>query len=68
MTDPTDSHSPASVGARQTACPRCGTRFGCDLSGNCWCDAEVARLPMPVAGEDCLCPACLRAAAANSRD
>jgi hypothetical protein len=40
--------------------------FGCDLSGNCWCDAETFRLPMPVDGEDCLCPDCLRAAAATT--
>jgi hypothetical protein len=30
----------------------------------CWCAAEDFRLPMPAdAGEDCLCPACLRKAA-----
>jgi hypothetical protein len=26
---------------------------------------EAARLPMPVDGEDCVCPACLRAEAAR---
>jgi hypothetical protein len=70
MQDMTASSGPGSSGpqarapaARRLACPRCGIEFGCDLSGNCWCDSEAARLPMPVAGEDCLCPACLRAAA-----
>jgi len=55
----------AKVSAAQRAltCPRCGTAFGCDLSGHCWCMDETAKLPMPVEGEDCLCPACLRAEA-----
>jgi len=36
------------------------------LGGPCWCSAEPYRLPVPEAGaEDCLCPACLRAAAAR---
>jgi hypothetical protein len=50
--------------ARQLTCSRCGTEFGCDLSGACWCKDEAARLPMPVDGEDCLCRDCLRKAAA----
>jgi hypothetical protein len=50
---------------RALACPRCGTAFTCDLSGRCWCAVEAARLPMPAEGEDCLCPACLRAEAAR---
>ncbi|MHB8271292.1 cysteine-rich CWC family protein [Bradyrhizobium sp.] len=49
---------------RRLACPRCGVEFSCSLSGECWCDAETARLPMPVSGEDCLCRECLRKAAA----
>jgi hypothetical protein len=49
---------------RRLACSRCGTEFGCDRSGNCWCAEETAKLPMPVAGEDCLCRACLQKAAA----
>ncbi|WP_092189871.1 cysteine-rich CWC family protein [Bradyrhizobium sp. cf659] len=49
---------------RRLACSRCGTEFGCDLSGTCWCAEETARLPMPVKGEDCLCRECLRKAAA----
>ncbi|OAF05305.1 hypothetical protein AYJ54_21540 [Bradyrhizobium centrolobii] len=49
--------------ARRLACARCGTEFGCDLSGTCWCVEETARLPMPVEGEDCLCRECLRKAA-----
>jgi hypothetical protein len=56
-----ESSGPAS---RRLACPRCGTEFSCSLSGECWCDAETARLPMPVSGEDCLCRTCLRKAAA----
>ncbi|TYL91134.1 cysteine-rich CWC family protein [Bradyrhizobium rifense] len=55
--------------ARRLACSRCGTEFGCDLSGTCWCAEETPRLPMPVRGEDCLCRDCLRkAAAARSPD
>lgn len=46
--------------SRQLACSRCGTAFTCSLSGPCWCADESFRLPMPVDGEDCLCPACLR--------
>ncbi|WP_092290062.1 cysteine-rich CWC family protein [Bradyrhizobium sp. Ghvi] len=52
--------------ARRLTCSRCGTEFGCDLSGNCWCAEETARLPMPVKGEDCLCRDCLRKAAAEA--
>jgi ribosomal protein S14 len=51
---------------RRLACSRCGTEFGCDLSGHCWCAEETARLPMPVKGEDCLCRECLRKAAAEA--
>jgi hypothetical protein len=39
--------------------------FSCSLSGECWCDTETARLPMPVTGEDCLCRECLRKMAAT---
>ena len=53
---------------RTLSCARCGTAFTCDLSGHCWCMNEPAKLPMPAGGEDCLCPACLRAAAAERRD
>jgi hypothetical protein len=48
------------VNARRLVCSGCGTEFGCDLSGNCWCAEETARLPMPVQGGDCLCRECLR--------
>jgi hypothetical protein len=34
--------------------------FSCDLSGNCWCAEEAAKLPMPTEGGDCLCRECLR--------
>jgi len=54
--------------ARQLACARCGTPFECAQSGDCWCAAEPYRLPMPgSASEDCLCPACLRKAATETR-
>ncbi|MGO9356666.1 MAG: cysteine-rich CWC family protein [Xanthobacteraceae bacterium] len=67
ITDPTASPSPGGM-ARRPACPRCGAVFGCDLSENCWCNGEAAQLPVPAKVEDggqqdCLCPACLRAAA-----
>jgi 1-acyl-sn-glycerol-3-phosphate acyltransferase len=58
--------TPAANGIRALACARCGAAFTCDLSGACWCVAEAARLPMPTDGEDCLCPACLRAATAEA--
>jgi hypothetical protein len=50
---------------RAVACARCGTVFGCDLGGDCWCAAEPFRLPLPddAAAGDCLCPDCLRALA-----
>ncbi|MGA8319661.1 MAG: cysteine-rich CWC family protein [Xanthobacteraceae bacterium] len=54
---------------RRLICESCGQEFGCrrDNISECWCNAEPYRLPMPVAGaqasaDDCLCPACLRAA------
>jgi len=51
---------------RRLACARCGTAFECGAPGECWCAAEPYRLPLTAAGEieDCLCPACLRKAAA----
>jgi hypothetical protein len=53
---------------RRIACGRCGASFDCSLGGGCWCAAEPYRLPMPVAPtEDCLCPACLRQAAAAAQ-
>ncbi|WP_442935637.1 hypothetical protein [Nitrobacter sp. NHB1] len=48
---------------RRLVCSGCGTEFGCELSGNCWCAEETARLPMPTQGGDCLCRDCLRKAA-----
>jgi len=61
--------SPAPPNTRQVACPRCGTAFGCRPEGDCWCAAEPFRLPLPedAAAADCLCPDCLRAAAATGR-
>jgi len=53
--------------SRQLLCARCGAAFQCGLGGDCWCAAEPVRLTMPAPGsrEDCVCPACLRAAAAG---
>jgi hypothetical protein len=55
---------------RRLICESCGQEFGCgrDDIGACWCHAETYRLPLPTAGTqtaDCLCPDCLRAAAAQ---
>lgn len=51
--------------SRRLACARCGAEFECAVGGACWCAAEPYRLPMTdAAAEDCLCPACLRQAAA----
>ncbi|MCX7306724.1 MAG: hypothetical protein NTZ72_01700 [Afipia sp.] len=66
MTNP--SGESAKNRARALDCPRCGTAFSCDLSGQCWCAAETAKLPMPVSGEDCLCLNCLRAEAGQKSD
>jgi hypothetical protein len=56
--------------ARLLTCARCGAEFGCDLSGQCWCAEETARLPMPDGGssgfDDCLCRNCLRDMAGKS--
>ena len=53
---------------RRLACARCGATFDCGLGGECWCAAEPCRLPLTPAGEkeDCLCPQCLRKAAAQA--
>jgi hypothetical protein len=59
MTNRTDSD------ARRLACSRCGTEFGCNPLGECWCKEETLRLPLPLADEDCLCRDCLRMAAAS---
>jgi len=57
----------ASLAPRRLTCARCGAAFDCGLGGDCWCAAEDFRLPMPASesGADCLCPNCLRAAAAR---
>ena len=61
-------------GERRLICEGCGREFGCarDNIGECWCNAEAYRLPLPAAGnraegspKDCLCPDCLRAAASK---
>ncbi|HEY7846062.1 MAG TPA: hypothetical protein VID30_20560 [Bradyrhizobium sp.] len=61
MTDRTESFA-----FRRLACARCGAAFECNPGGSCWCADETARLPMPVAGEDCLCREGLRKAAEQS--
>ncbi len=46
---------------RRLACAHCGATFDCGAgTDHCWCAEETYRLPLPKAGEDCLCPACLR--------
>jgi Cysteine-rich CWC len=55
---------------RRLICEGCGREFGCarDNIGECWCNAEAYRLPLPAAGSraaDCLCPDCLREAASK---
>jgi hypothetical protein len=52
---------------RRIACSACGTELICSLSDTCWCAEETARLPMPVAGDDCLCRDCLRRMANEAR-
>jgi len=57
-----------SAASRRLACARCGAAFECRPGTECWCAAEFYRLPMPdAAAEDCLCPACLRQAAATAQ-
>jgi hypothetical protein len=51
---------------RRAACPRCGAAFACEPAGDCWCKDVEVRLPIPAAGEGCLCAACLRQAAAKA--
>ena len=48
---------------QRAACARCGAAFACEPAGDCWCKHEIVRLPMPTAGEACLCAECLRKAA-----
>ncbi|HUL90319.1 MAG TPA: cysteine-rich CWC family protein [Pseudolabrys sp.] len=51
---------------RRLSCARCGVAFECGLNADCWCATEPYKLPMTKAGiEDCLCPTCLRKAAAS---
>jgi hypothetical protein len=46
--------------SRRLACSGCGTEFGCNPQGPCWCSEESFLLPMPRDGGDCLCADCLR--------
>lgn len=44
----------------QKRCDGCGASFGCgSAEGRCWCAGLPQVLPLPDAGKDCLCPACL---------
>jgi hypothetical protein len=53
---------------RRLTCARCGASFDCGLGGACWCAAEPYRLPLAAdLSEDCLCPDCLRKAAAAAQ-
>jgi uncharacterized protein len=62
---------PQQLPIRRLACARCGTVFDCGAGGKdggCWCMNEPVRAPLPVnAAGDCLCPACMRAAASTLR-
>lgn len=56
--------------SRRIACSGCGAEFTCGRSETCWCADESFRLPMPGDAQDfpsldCLCPDCLRRAAAT---
>jgi Cysteine-rich CWC len=60
----------STAGERRLICESCGQEFGCarDNIAECWCNAEAYRLPLPPAGgrtAGCLCPSCLRQAAAR---
>ena len=57
-----------SEAARRLACHRCGTAFTCTGNEARWCAEEAVRLPMPRAGEDCLCRDCLRSTAEAETD
>ncbi|WP_345315200.1 TIGR02444 family protein [Ferrimonas gelatinilytica] len=65
---PTD---PSTIAPIAKCCPRCGARFDCRAGADCWCFSALPqgtpRLPLDGAAkeEGCLCPACLRDAAAR---
>jgi hypothetical protein len=63
----TTHEADAARAPRRLACARCGAAFDCGPGADCWCTAEPYRIPLTAAGmlEDCLCPACLRRAAAE---
>jgi hypothetical protein len=48
---------------RRVICARCGGEFDCSGDAACWCMRVEIRLPMPQAGDGCLCPDCLQAGA-----
>jgi Cysteine-rich CWC len=64
-----EQRSDVQTGAiREKQCPACGKRFACQ-AGGCWCGAvalgDNARARLAQLYADCLCPACLRQAAAS---
>jgi hypothetical protein len=60
MPSRTDRAGPTVATApRRMHCASCGAAFECGLGGTCWCADLPVRVPMPAAGVDCLCPACL---------
>ncbi len=62
-------NSAVNPGGKEKTCAQCGEKFQCFAEqGPCWCD-EVKVSSEELAGlrarhADCLCPNCLRAAAA----
>jgi hypothetical protein len=65
---PSDPAMTASTPPRHLTCPRCGAGFECRTDGGCWCNDEPFRMPLDEAAiaEGCLCPTCLRKAAAEA--
>lgn len=59
MSDHDEPHPGDRPVPRTLICGHCGEPFTCSLGGDCWCDAEPARLPLPATG-DCLCRNCMR--------
>ena len=57
---------------KEKRCSRCGEAFGCGGLLGCWCrDVKLDEKALTALKEkyaDCLCPACLKAFAAESQD
>jgi prepilin-type N-terminal cleavage/methylation domain-containing protein/prepilin-type processing-associated H-X9-DG protein len=52
---------------KQKVCPRCGERFECHLSADCWCAKYPAVGPLEPKS-DCLCPKCLEKASRRKKE